>query len=153
MAAEFGVVNHLLPPTYKRMVSAWLEEDCPSFDYGGFVVGEEVQEARLLGKSLGMLAGVPFFDEVFRQLDCTYVPPFFLSSISSNGPPTYLPQRRTPSIWRLTSKYRVEWHIHEGEAFTPVKHCATVRGPIRKILLGERVALNTLARCSGIATK
>jgi len=28
-----------------------------------------------------------------------------------------------------------------------------VRGPIRKILLGERVALNTLARCSGIATK
>ncbi|KAI4260007.1 MAG: hypothetical protein LQ352_000503 [Teloschistes flavicans] len=83
------------------MVSAWLEEDCPSFDYGGFVVGEEVKEARLLGKS--------------------------------------------PS--------RVEWHIHEGEAFTPVKHCATVRGPIRRILLGERVALNTLARCSGIATK
>lgn len=28
-----------------------------------------------------------------------------------------------------------------------------MRGPIRKILLGERVALNTLARCSGIATK
>ncbi len=28
-----------------------------------------------------------------------------------------------------------------------------MRGPVRKILLGERVALNTLARCSGIATK
>ena len=28
-----------------------------------------------------------------------------------------------------------------------------MRGPIRKILLGERVALNILARCSGIATK
>jgi nicotinate-nucleotide pyrophosphorylase (carboxylating) len=28
-----------------------------------------------------------------------------------------------------------------------------VRGPVRNILLGERVALNTLARCSGIATK
>lgn len=56
MAANFGTVNHLLPPTYKRMVSAWLEEDCPSFDYGGFVVGEEVQEARLLGKSpVGLL--------------------------------------------------------------------------------------------------
>lgn len=100
------------------MVSAWLEEDCPSFDYGGFVVGEEVKEARLLGKSPGMVAGVPFFDEVFKQLDCT-----------------------------------VEWHVREGEIFEPVKHCATVRGPIRKILLGERVALNTLARCSGIATK
>ncbi|KAL9591979.1 MAG: hypothetical protein Q9179_007178 [Wetmoreana sp. 5 TL-2023] len=118
MAAEYGTVSHLLPPTYKRMVSAWLEEDCPSFDYGGFVVGEGVKEARLLGKSPGMLAGVPFFDEVFRQLDCT-----------------------------------VEWHIREGEIFEPIKHCATVRGPIRKILLGERVALNTLARCSGIATK
>ncbi|KAL8849803.1 MAG: hypothetical protein Q9221_005219 [Calogaya cf. arnoldii] len=118
MAAEYGTVQHLLPPTYKRMISAWLEEDCPSFDYGGFVVGEEVKEARLLGKSAGMVAGVPFFDEVFRQLDCT-----------------------------------VEWHVREGETFEPVKHCATVRGPIRKILLGERVALNTLARCSGIATK
>ncbi|KAL8927143.1 MAG: hypothetical protein Q9208_002527 [Pyrenodesmia sp. 3 TL-2023] len=53
---------------------------------------------------------------------------------------------------RLTLS-RVDWHIQEGEAFEPVKHCATVRGPIRKILLGERVALNTLARCSGIATK
>ena len=37
--------------------------------------------------------------------------------------------------------------------FTPVAHVATVRGPARKLLLGERVALNTLARCSGIATK
>lgn len=30
---------------------------------------------------------------------------------------------------------------------------ATVRGPVRCLLLGERVALNILARCSGIATK
>jgi nicotinate-nucleotide pyrophosphorylase (carboxylating) len=29
---------------------------------------------------------------------------------------------------------------------------AVVRGPARQLLLGERVALNTLARCSGIAT-
>jgi nicotinate-nucleotide pyrophosphorylase (carboxylating) len=71
-ASQYGNVAHLLPQTYKSMVSAWLEEDCPSFDYGGFVVGEEASEARLLGKSPGMVAGVPFFDEVFRQLDCTY---------------------------------------------------------------------------------
>lgn len=51
MESNFGTVNHLLPPSYKRIVSAWLEEDCPSFDYGGFVVGEEVKEAILLGKS------------------------------------------------------------------------------------------------------
>lgn len=47
----------------------------------------------------------------------------------------------------------VEWHIKEGESFEPITKCASVRGPVRKILLGERVALNILARCSGIATK
>ncbi|KAL8794016.1 MAG: hypothetical protein Q9195_003422 [Heterodermia aff. obscurata] len=101
MASNHGTVAHLLPQTYKRLVSEWLEEDCPSFDYGGFVVGATMAEARLLGKS----------------------------------------------------KYRVEWHVKDGEEIVPVRHCATVRGPVQKILLGERVALNTLARCSGIATK
>ena len=43
--------------------------------------------------------------------------------------------------------------MKEGETFEPVKHVATVRGKARHLLLGERVALNMLARCSGIATK
>ena len=51
MALEYGAVAHLLPQNYERMVSEWLEEDCPSFDFGGFVVGEAPAEARLLGKS------------------------------------------------------------------------------------------------------
>ncbi|RAL06336.1 nicotinate-nucleotide diphosphorylase (carboxylating) [Aspergillus ibericus CBS 121593] len=123
MASQYGDLRHLLPGNYKRLITAWLEEDCPSFDYGGFVVGESEGEARLLGKSEGILAGVPFFDEVFSQLGCT-----------------------------------VTWHIPETTPITPTPsnpttHVATVRGPIRKILLGERVALNILARCSGIATK
>lgn len=46
-----GTPAHLLPQTYKRLIAEWLEEDTPSFDYGGFVVGEEMAEARLLGKS------------------------------------------------------------------------------------------------------
>lgn len=50
-APAHGSVAHLLPQTYKRLVSEWLEEDTPSFDYGGFVVGEEISEAKLLGKS------------------------------------------------------------------------------------------------------
>jgi nicotinate-nucleotide pyrophosphorylase (carboxylating) len=50
-APAHGAVAHLLPQTYKRYVSEWLEEDTPSFDYGGFVVGEEMSEAKLLGKS------------------------------------------------------------------------------------------------------
>ncbi|KAF7715605.1 Nicotinate-nucleotide pyrophosphorylase (carboxylating) [Penicillium ucsense] len=120
MAASHGDLRHLLPGNYKRQIADWLEEDCPSLDYGGFVVGESEGEARLLGKSAGIIAGIPFFDEVFSQLGCT-----------------------------------TEWHIQEGQPIPPntKTHCATVRGPIRQILLGERVALNILARCSGIASK
>jgi nicotinate-nucleotide pyrophosphorylase (carboxylating) len=47
----------------------------------------------------------------------------------------------------------VQWHMREGEIFEPVARVATVRGPARQLLLGERVALNVLARCSGIASK
>jgi nicotinate-nucleotide pyrophosphorylase (carboxylating) len=51
MAATYGDIRHLLPGNYKRQITDWLEEDCPSLDYGGFVVGESEGEARLLGKS------------------------------------------------------------------------------------------------------
>lgn len=91
----------------------------PAFDYGGFVVGDVRETATLYGKSAGVLAGVPFFDEIFRQLDC-----------------------------------KVEWHLSEGDWVDGQKtKVATVSGTARMLLLGERVALNTLARCSGIATK
>jgi nicotinate-nucleotide pyrophosphorylase (carboxylating) len=50
-APAHGTVAHLLPQTYKRYISEWLEEDIPSFDYGGFVVGDDISEAKLLGKS------------------------------------------------------------------------------------------------------
>lgn len=64
---------HLLPAGWKRQVDFWLEEDVPSFDYGGFVVGEIEREAYLLGKgsSPAVLAGSPFVDEIFKRLDCT----------------------------------------------------------------------------------
>ncbi|RUS26738.1 nicotinate-nucleotide diphosphorylase [Jimgerdemannia flammicorona] len=109
---------HLLPPSWKTQITQWIEEDVPSFDYGGYVVGETDQIAILYGKSEGVLAGVPFFDEVFKQLDC-----------------------------------RVEWHISEGTHFTPIKKVAHVYGKARNLLLGERVALNLISRCSGIAYK
>jgi len=114
------IYAHLLPPSWKSAVQAWLAEDTPSFDWGGFVVGEVEREAFLLGKGTetAVLAGIPFVDEIFHQLGCT-----------------------------------VEWHMAEGETFEPVKRVATVKGKARHLLLGERVALNVLARCSGIATK
>jgi nicotinate-nucleotide pyrophosphorylase (carboxylating) len=122
-APVHGNPAHLLPPSWKKHIAVWLEEDTPSFDYGGFVVGDSPAEARLLAKSPGILAGIPFFDEVFKQLDCT-----------------------------------VEWHVQEGDLVgsgesNKKQHIATVKGPVRCLLLGERVALNTVSRCSGVASQ
>ncbi|KAI9098692.1 Quinolinate phosphoribosyl transferase [Phlyctochytrium arcticum] len=120
--SEYGDLRHLLPTNWKKTVSSWLDEDTPCFDYGGFVVGESEQTAILYGKAPGVLAGVPFFDEVFAQVGC-----------------------------------RVEWLLKEGEYFEPGKdgrkEVARVTGPAHKLLLGERPALNMLARASGIATR
>lgn len=47
----------------------------------------------------------------------------------------------------------VEWCVDEGAEISAVPFkAAYVRGPCRNILLGERTALNILARASGIAT-
>jgi nicotinate-nucleotide pyrophosphorylase (carboxylating) len=64
--------EHLLPPSWKQLVGTWLSEDTPSFDYGGYVVGEAHREAFLFGKGekAAVLAGSPFFTEVFAQLGC-----------------------------------------------------------------------------------
>ncbi|RUS20067.1 nicotinate-nucleotide pyrophosphorylase [Endogone sp. FLAS-F59071] len=107
---------HLFPLSWKSQITQWLQEDVPSFDYGGFVVGETDEIAVLYGKSEGVLAGVPFFEEIFRQLEC-----------------------------------RVEWLMSEGTYFTPIKEVARVHGKACNLLLGERIALNLIARCSGIA--
>lgn len=42
---------HLLPPSWKQVIPTWFAEDTPSYDWAGFVVGEEEQEAFLWGKS------------------------------------------------------------------------------------------------------
>lgn len=75
MATSSNCFEHLLPPSWKPQVTTWLAEDTPSFDYGGFVVGEVQREAFLLGKGQepAVLAGSPFFTEVFTQLGCEYV--------------------------------------------------------------------------------
>jgi len=118
---DHGNLEHLLPASWKSQISAWLTEDTPSFDVGGFVVGSAHRTATLWGKSSGILAGVPFFNEVFAQCGCT-----------------------------------VEWNVKEGchvETHGGKKALATVSGPAHGLLEGERVALNILARCSGVATK
>ena len=60
----------LLPDEFNIDISKWLIEDIPSFDIGGFVVGNKNAKAVLLGKSEGILAGKPFFSKVFDLLNC-----------------------------------------------------------------------------------
>ncbi|KAG0305553.1 hypothetical protein BGZ98_003961 [Dissophora globulifera] len=117
-APSNSTLTHLLPPNWKTKVTEWLQEDIPSFDYGGYVVGEKETTAILFGKSEGIVAGIPFFTEIFTQLGC-----------------------------------RVEWHVTEGQVLKPIQTCAHVYGPVRQILIGERTALNMMARCSGIASQ
>nr|XP_012619699.1 nicotinate-nucleotide pyrophosphorylase [carboxylating] isoform X2 [Microcebus murinus] len=47
---------------------------------------------------------------------------------------------------------QVSWFFPEGSKLVPVAKVAEVRGPAHSVLLGERVALNMLARCSGVAS-
>lgn len=65
--------THLLATNYKKLIAQYLEEDVPSFDYGGYVVGEDEKVAILYCKAEGVLAGVPLFNEVFKQLGCRQV--------------------------------------------------------------------------------
>jgi nicotinate-nucleotide pyrophosphorylase (carboxylating) len=50
---------------------------------------------------------------------------------------------------------RVEWTAQEGEYLNPDGKIAIahVYGKARHLLLGERIALNIISRCSGIALK
>ena len=63
-----------------------------------------------------------------------------------------------PFVLTLFWSNRVEWFMEEGTFFDPKDHggrveVAKVYGKARNVLLGERPALNMLARASGIATR
>ena len=98
----------------------------PTFDVGGLVVGSAPKKALLYMKSPGVFAGKPFVDAVFDILDCKVT----WENIAVEG--TF---------------------INPAEKSTNGKVVlATVEGPANLILRGERTALNTISRCSGVAT-
>ncbi|KAK9453972.1 Quinolinate phosphoribosyl transferase [Dipodascopsis uninucleata] len=63
--------SNLLPPNgaWKEELVSYLSEDVPSFDVGGFVVGNDEKEATLNCKQTGVLAGVPFVDEMIKKCE------------------------------------------------------------------------------------
>ena len=112
----------------RHAVQEWIDADMPSFDVGALVVSKETQgKATLYMKSPGVLAGKPFFEAVFDSMGCQY---------------------------EWSAEYAVEGRILDPNTLTPNGKLAlcTVTGPVAQILQGERTALNTLSRCSGVAT-
>jgi nicotinate-nucleotide pyrophosphorylase (carboxylating) len=57
-------------------------------------------------------------------------------------------------LGRASLTRSVEWLLPEGAVIPPntKTKVAVARGKARQLLLAERVGLNLLARCSGIAT-
>ena len=43
--------KNLLPPTLRSSIMHWLQEDIPSFDWGGYIVGDKEVTATLYLKS------------------------------------------------------------------------------------------------------
>lgn len=64
-------LKYLLPPDLKDTVVGWLKEDIPSFDFGGYVVGDVEETALLLCKARGVFCGKPFVNAIFAHLGCT----------------------------------------------------------------------------------
>jgi len=115
----------LLPPHHVlAAVQSWIHDDVPHFDVGGLVVGLSIQTAHLYMKSPGVFAGKPFIDSIFNELRCTVK-------------------------WMDIA---VEGTYFQDASITQKIVLAEVTGPVHQILRGERTALNTIARCSAVAT-
>ncbi|PRD28178.1 UNVERIFIED_CONTAM: Nicotinate-nucleotide pyrophosphorylase [Trichonephila clavipes] len=59
----------LHPLRLQNLVREWLLEDTSSFDFGGGVVGDRRCEFTIYMKSSGVLAGIPFVNALFRELN------------------------------------------------------------------------------------
>ncbi|ODV84038.1 hypothetical protein CANARDRAFT_177211 [[Candida] arabinofermentans NRRL YB-2248] len=118
--------QHLLPSSssWKPTITSWLNEDIPSFDYGGYVVGSNIQTATLYCKSKGILSGIPFAQEVYDQCELT------VEWYYKEG------DLLDPLTTTTNGKIAI----------------AKVKGPVKNILQAERLSLNIISRCSGITT-
>lgn len=116
----------LPPPQIRSIVTQYLQDDIPShFDVGGHVVGNTIQTAELWMKSPGVLAGIPFFNATFDVCGQCHI------------------------TWESIA---IEGQSYSNASGQNKIKLATVTGPVSHLLRGERTALNTLSRCSGVAT-
>lgn len=176
MAPPTHPASHSLPPhTLTQLAREWLAEDTPNFDPAGVCVGSGEVEARLLCKTpCSVLAGSPFFTAVFTEVGCTVDWMYQEGAEIGGHHPKHVAPKWVdfPNRFTYTQKHvfgciSFWWfcrvHFSLSHVFTvfispqpgpgAVTLTAMVRGPARCLLLGERPALNCLARASGIATR
>lgn len=109
---------------WKAQLVRFVQEDIPSFDYGGFVVGSNEKSGTLWMKSDGVVAGVVFAKEVFKMFNLNVE-------------------------WNYDDGTHLKPSTVDGGKICVAK----VRGSAKDILQAERLVLNILARLSGVASQ
>lgn len=116
---------HLLPPGFEHEALEWLKDDAPTFDIGGFVVGETEEIAHLYCKQSCVVAGIPYAKAIFKHLEIK-------------------------CRWNVEEGTFIDVEKDGDEKKRVI--LAVVSGSCRNILLGERTVLNIISRASGVAT-
>jgi nicotinate-nucleotide pyrophosphorylase (carboxylating) len=119
--------NHLdtLQHDIKTMVTIALEEDIGDGDITAELIpAGQTSTAQIITREDCIIAGTPWVDEVFRQLDN-----------------------------KLNTHTEVIWHTSDGQRVAANSLLFELKGNARTLLTGERSALNFLQLLSGTATK
>ncbi|MEQ3637965.1 MAG: carboxylating nicotinate-nucleotide diphosphorylase [Thalassolituus sp.] len=102
-----------------RNVTFALEEDIRDGDITAQLIdADSTSSATIITREDTTMCGIPWADEVFRQL----------------------------------GEVDIEWHVRDGDGLSAGSTLCTLRGNTRKILTGERTALNFLQTLMGTAT-
>ena len=102
-----------------RNVTFALEEDIRDGDITSQLIdADSTSSATIITREDTTMCGIPWADEVFRQL----------------------------------GEVDIEWHVRDGDRLSAESTLCTLRGNTRKILTGERTALNFLQTLMGTAT-
>jgi nicotinate-nucleotide pyrophosphorylase (carboxylating) len=104
-----------------------LDEDFGAGDLSAALVPDAPAAAHVLCREPAVIAGRPWFDEVFRQ-----------TALLHGWP---------------ADAVALDWQVREGQSVTANTRLCGLRGPARVLLSGERCALNFLQTLSGTATR
>lgn len=124
-ASTTDQLKHLISPTrLDRAINEWLDEDIPSFDCGGAVVGDGPTTAKIYVKSQCVLSGQPFAEAVIKKLCCSVK--------------WLVPEGKLVTPGHFGRPKRVEVGV--------------VQGPANRLLQAERTVLEVLTRSSACAS-